>query len=190
MQFSRVLLIGIFLIVFTVAGYLADNRASFFVYTSDYQEVIARESVHKNKIDRDFSNQHLGKMFLQIEENGEAWYISPEDGKRYYLGRPDEAFAVMRELGLKIATNDLKKIPEPEVSFGSGFERDYANKFSGKILLQFEEDGEAWYINPADLRRYYLGCPADAYAVIQNFGVAITNEDLRKIPIGDAMLSD
>lgn len=28
---------------------------------------------------------------------------------------------------------------------------------SGKILLQVEDRGEAWYVNPANLKRYYLG---------------------------------
>ena len=37
---------------------------------------------------------------LQVEENGEAWYVYPDDLKKYYLGRPADAFGVMRELGL------------------------------------------------------------------------------------------
>ncbi len=39
-----------------------------------------------------FSQQHQGKIFIQVEEKGEAWYINPEDNKRYFLGRPTDAF--------------------------------------------------------------------------------------------------
>lgn len=38
-----------------------------------------------------------GYIVLQVEENGEAWYVDPSNSVRYYLGRPDDAFAIMRE---------------------------------------------------------------------------------------------
>jgi len=31
-----------------------------------------------------FADQHKGKIFLQVESHGEAWYINPVDGKRPY----------------------------------------------------------------------------------------------------------
>ena len=37
-----------------------------------------------------------GKIVLQVEQNGEAWYINPNNYKRYFLGRPNDAFALMR----------------------------------------------------------------------------------------------
>lgn len=52
-----------------------------------------------------------GRILLQVEENGEAWYVYPEDLKRYFLGRPDDAFKIMREKGIGITNNDLEKIP-------------------------------------------------------------------------------
>ena len=52
-----------------------------------------------------------GRIVLQVEDNGEAWYVSPVNGKRYYLGRPVDAFAVMRNLGLGITTSDLFTLP-------------------------------------------------------------------------------
>jgi len=53
-----------------------------------------------------------------------------------------------------------------------------AKQLSGKILLQVEENGEAWYINPADEKRYYLGRPSDAFRLMQNLGTGITNKNL------------
>ena len=37
----------------------------------------------------------VGRILLQVEENGEAWYVYPENRLRYYLGRPDDASALM-----------------------------------------------------------------------------------------------
>ncbi len=56
-----------------------------------------------------------GKILLQVEQHGEAWYVNPSNGKRYYLGRPHDALRIMRNLGLGITKENLKKI-----SFGSG----------------------------------------------------------------------
>lgn len=53
----------------------------------------------------------LGHIFIQVETNGEAWYVEPRTKKRYYLGRPLEALGIMREFGVGITNEDLNKIP-------------------------------------------------------------------------------
>jgi hypothetical protein len=57
--------------------------------------------------DSAFSEKQKGKIFLQVERNGEAWYINPKDAKRYFLGRPADAFLVMRSLSLGISNKDF-----------------------------------------------------------------------------------
>ena len=70
---------------------------------------------------------------------------------------------------------------------GSGkiVDDNFASKQKGKILLQVESHGEAWYINPNDGRRYFLGRPADAFSVMKNLGLGITNENIGKIESGE-----
>lgn len=53
-----------------------------------------------------------GQILLQVEENGEAWYVSPKDNKRYFLGRPIDAFQVMKNLGQGISNIDIVKIDQ------------------------------------------------------------------------------
>ena len=57
--------------------------------------------------DSAFSEKQKGKIFLQVERNGEAWYINPKDAKKYFLGRPADAFGVMRSLSLGISNKDF-----------------------------------------------------------------------------------
>ena len=57
-----------------------------------------------------------------------------------------------------------------------------AEKLSGRILLQTEKNGEAWYVNPIDLKKYYLSRPEDAFALMRKLGIGIKNSDLEKIP--------
>jgi len=51
-----------------------------------------------------------GKILLQVEENGEAWYVVPNQGKRVFLSRPDDAFSIMTNLGLGISNQNLFKL--------------------------------------------------------------------------------
>lgn len=120
-----------------------------------------------------------GYILLQVEKNGEAWYVYPKTLTRYYLGRPDDAFSIMRGLGLGITNANLAKIPIA----GSTATGDTAlrKQLSGYILLQVEKNGEAWYVYPKNQRRYYLGRPADAFSIMRRLGLGITNANLSMI---------
>ena len=120
----------------------------------------------------DLSNRLKGKILLQVEDNGEAWYINPDNESRYFMGRPADAFALMRELGLGISNNDFNSF--------SGFA---PTRLSGKILLQVEENGEAWYVDPTDLKMHFLGRPADAFSLMRELGLGISNNDITGINI-------
>lgn len=116
---------------------------------------------------------------MDVERNGEAWYVYPDNLKRYYLGRPDDAFRVMRELGLGIAEKDFQRLAQAEMPIAG--DTDLARRLSGKIVIQTEKNGEAWYVYPKDLKKYYLGRPADAFRIMRELGLGITRQDLSLI---------
>ncbi len=120
-----------------------------------------------------------GRIVLSVEENGEAWYINPVDSRRYFLGRPADAFKVMRELGLGINEAQFQEIAQAGMPVAGNTA--LAAKLSGRIILQVEQHGEAWYINPIDLKKYYLGRPEDAFKVMRELGLGITQKDLALI---------
>lgn len=195
-----------------------------------------------------------GRILLQVEKNGEAWYVdsNTRDGsfaseawyqnedKQFicYLGRPGDAFDLMRQAGIGITNQDLGKIPinideqdgwGHNIDFGkedndndslynifedaigtdknnidsdgdgygdkneivSGYNpmgpgqlyinESYANNLKGKILLQVENNGEAWYINPKDGERHFLGRPIDAFNLMKFFGLGISNNDFNNL---------
>lgn len=115
----------------------------------------------------------LGYILLQVEEHGEAWYIYPAGQKKYYLGRPQEAFMIMKKLSLG-AHHDF--IANTEI---------FPARLSGLILLDVDKNGEAYYIFPGNLKKYYLGRPVDAFALMRNLGLGISNADLANFPAGD-----
>lgn len=124
------------------------------------------------------STRLSGRILLQVEQNGEAWYLNPTNQRRYFLGRPADAFSVMRELGLGISEETFAVLPQDGQNGGN---LELAKKLAGRIILQVEQNGEAWYIDPVDFKAYYLGRPDDAFRIMREHGLGITDENLSTI---------
>ncbi len=120
-----------------------------------------------------------GKILLQVQSAGQAWYVNPTDGRRYFLGSPADALAVMRRLGLGINEANFNKLPA---------DKNLVNRLKGKIILRIQSSGQAYYINPADGQKYYLGRPTDAFNIMKQLALGITNADLAQIPTGQLAL--
>ncbi len=56
-----------------------------------------------------------------------------------------------------------------------------ANLNKGKILLQVNDKGQAWYVNPQGLTRYYLSSPMVAWEIIKDLSVGISNKDFNDL---------
>ena len=188
-----------------------------------YQQ--AKNQVHGSAM----ADRLKGKIVLKVEDDGKAYYINPTTQYSHYLGRPDDAFSVMREQGVGITNANLENIPialgnltgidsdgdglsdlfedaigsyknksdtdgdgyndkaelagdyNPNGSGKLNFNNSFSSNQKGKIFLQVENNGEAWYVNPEDGKRYFLGRPADAFQVMRNLGLGISNDDFEKL---------
>ena len=92
------------------------------------------------------------------------------------------AYQMMRQFGLGITNANLAKIPQ------EGETKTFPttlNHVKGKILLQVEDHGEAWYVHPKTGIRYYMKDGEAAYNLMRYYSLGITNADLEKIPVGD-----
>jgi len=116
-----------------------------------------------------------GRILLQVESKGEAWYVYPVSKKRHYLGRPADAFAIMRSLSLGVSNQDFES-----------FNGRAPARLAGVILLKVEDLGKAYYVNPLNLKLIYLGRPADAFNVMRALGLGITNANLEMIDKDDS----
>lgn len=134
---------------------------------------IEKEKKLLEKVDNNLSNKLKGKILLQVESTGEAWYVNPKNSKKYYMADGGEAYNIMRDLGVGITNKDLEKIKG---------DKTFAKKQSGKIFLQVETNGEAYYIDFNGVA-HYLKDGAAAYTIMRELGLGITNNDIRKIDI-------
>jgi D-alanyl-D-alanine endopeptidase (penicillin-binding protein 7) len=132
------------------------------------------------------TKQLSGRILLQVESYGRAWYVYPKDAARYYMKNGEAAYQIMRELGLGITDADLAKIPTKK---GQKTDSNLIDRLRGYILLQVEQSGEAWYVNPVDGLRYYLRNGDDAYNLMRSFGLGISNNDLRSVAMNTEQVS-
>ena len=199
------------------------------------QKVIGLEKNLVTRIDQSLVNRVKGKILLQTQANGEAWYVDPASENKFYMKDGGAAYDIMRALGLGISNANLGKIPvgvqqniyslkdsdndgipdNLEVAIGTdpnkadtdgdgyddktevlasfkptgtdkyAYDTKLIDRVKGRILLQVESHGEAWYINPNDGKRYYLGDGNTAYNVMRFLSLGIKNDDLRKIQVGE-----
>ena len=185
-------------------------------------------------LDPNLTRRLAGRILLQIERLGQAWYLDPISLARYYLADGPTAYEALRKFGLGIKTADLNKIPvghesrfemtdtdkdglpdkleeglgtksnqadsdadgvsdadevlkndtNPLSSGALTYSNSLINRLKGRIVLQIESRGEAWYIYPVDGKRYYLANGEAAYQIMRYLSLGITNIDIRKIKVG------
>jgi hypothetical protein len=126
-------------------------------------------------------NKLKGKIILKVGDNGRAYYISPIKKEMYYLGRPTDAFSVMRSQGIGITNANLDKILVNKGKASSKIDSKFTKAHLGKIFIQTELNGEAWYVNPSDSSRHFLGRPNDAFQIMRNLSLGISNVDFAKL---------
>lgn len=139
---------------------------------NDFENYIIEQRELLATIDHGLADRLSGRILLQVEDNGEAWYVFPENNKRYYLGTAGQAYELMKKLSLG-AKHDY--IQNTNI---------FPERLLGKILIDVEQNGEAYYINPIDRKAYYMKDGQAAYNIMREHGLGISNQDIRKISIG------
>lgn len=135
-----------------------------------------------------------GRILLQVESHGEAWYVRSKDLKRYYMKDGAAAYSIMRFFSLGIGDGDLAKIPqvsdttEMKAASSACASNTLANRLRGEILLQVQQHGEAWYVDPVKCRAIYMKDGAVAYEVMRFLGLGILTSDLEKIQDGGTVV--
>lgn len=133
-----------------------------------------------------------GYILLQVETKGQAWYLDKVTLNRFYLADGPSAYQALRKFGLGITNADLSKIPvSPKSELPSDYKKSdsnsdaLTNRLKGRILLQVEGRGEAWYVNPSDGMRYYLANGDAAYQIMRNLSLGISNDNIRGVNVGE-----
>jgi hypothetical protein len=66
--------------------------------------------------------------------------------------------------------SNVKSVMDQERELSVKINTALANRLAGRILLQVEEFGQAWYVEPVTKKRYFMGLPIDAFNLMRRFG--------------------
>jgi hypothetical protein len=100
-----------------------------------------------------------------------VWYVDPTTQNKFFLKDGDSAYQALRAFGTGISNKDFGRLKDPN----------FVKPLKGKILLQVESHGEAYYIDDQG-QSHYLKDGAAAYEVMKDEALGISNEDLSKVP--------
>lgn len=64
----------------------------------------------KLDLDNNFASKQLGRFLIQTDNNGELWYVNPDDGLRYYISSSDSLFKVVSKVGLGVSETDFQEL--------------------------------------------------------------------------------
>lgn len=128
----------------------------------------------------DFLTNARGYFLLDPRENEDIWYIHPLSARPYNINRSFAAFKTISQQGIGVSNATLKKIPTAKSSSQGNVK--LRKKLAGRILIQVKNKGKAWYVNPKDLKRYYLGRSDKMLSAIRRLSVPIyANDDPEEV---------
>lgn len=156
------------------------EKASTEVF-KEIEKTVVEKTVNKEVINKetagDLTERLKGRILLQVENHGEAWYIHPTDGRRYYMKDGETAYEMMRSFGLGISNTDLDKAFAGNSAI--------LQSIKGKIVLKVQDHGEAYYVHPETLKLHYLKDGSEAYRIMRVLSLGVTNKDLDRINKSD-----
>ncbi|MFH1867113.1 MAG: prenyltransferase/squalene oxidase repeat-containing protein [Patescibacteria group bacterium] len=124
---------------------------------------------------------------LKPTEGGEVWYYDPVSLKRYCLPDAKSAYRALEVFGLGITNENLARIPtavegDKELSDA---DKKLVDRLKGRILLQVESLGEAWYVDPRDGTRHYLPNGETALNTLTMLSQVVPGRQIFPISVGE-----
>jgi hypothetical protein len=126
------------------------------------------------------------QLIEKFECGSDSQDTSTTEKNSYYqnikLSRPNEASS--SKISANVSGDKISSVELEEKKLVTKVDNNLAKRMSGRILLQIEKNGEAWYVDPKSLNKFFLADGTSAYGALRRFGLGITNKELAKIPIG------
>lgn len=119
----------------------------------------------------------IGQQFLETsaDRTGMVWSSYHEYMSEYPSVKPGAASSLTPEdLGLERTESDSTIL----------------SKTRGHILLQVQQHGEAWYVDPITAKRYYMKDGPTAYQMMRSFGLGVTEQDYESMNAGSYTLKN
>ncbi len=122
--------------------------------------------------------------FLRAAGSQLVYYVEPVSDQIHCLDSDQAAQRLLSVVSLGIKQADIDKIPEP----GENLRTDKFSVFltpvlAGRILLNVEDRGSAWYVAKDTGQRSYLGVFGQARETMMNLAVTVEEELLKNLNV-------
>ncbi|MEI7498004.1 MAG: CAP domain-containing protein [Candidatus Falkowbacteria bacterium] len=114
-----------------------------------------------------------GRILIQVEGKGQAWYINPTDQKRYFLSNLPDTLQVISQVGWKKSSEQLNKILDSKNK----------RQLAGRFVIISNKPNTYYFYNQS-LIEYSFHSGGEAVKLYRKIGLPISNKNLAKIPIG------
>ncbi|MCK5357927.1 MAG: hypothetical protein KAJ48_05985 [Elusimicrobiales bacterium] len=141
----------------------------------EFEQVIERETKLSVKPDEELFLRLKGKILLQVESVGEAWWLNPDDKKRYFLGRPSDTWRTIQDKGIKITSDEMIKYLY--------FDKSFPLITAGRFVINEDDLTDVYYVLPKSLKGIKLNSAQEAWEVMKEHGLGISNENIRKLSV-------
>ena len=125
--------------------------------------------------------RYSGKVVVQAEDKTKTWYIDPIKKEKYSLNNAKDALVIMQNLGIGISNKDINRIKLPTSKYSNWKDYIFAKNISGRIFVQVQDKGQAWYIDSINYRKYYLGTADNALKVLKSLSIKAKVSDINQI---------
>lgn len=118
------------------------------------------------------ANNLSGRILLQVQDKGQAWYINPANNQRYFLKASDESVSELVKIGLGVSNKDFLAIQKKAPA-----------RLLGRILIKVEDKGKAYYLNPIDKKLSEFKKANDVSELVRKYGLGATNASINKFVV-------
>lgn len=104
------------------------------------------------------------------------WYIEPNTQEKYLLKNGDTLSRIIKNISRGIDNDNLNKLPTNDEQ--ENIDWQLTHRLRGNFLLQVEEGGQVWYLNPLDQKLYAIANGKEGLETLQNLAIELDKEKL------------
>ncbi|MFH1078147.1 MAG: SH3 domain-containing protein [Patescibacteria group bacterium] len=133
---------------------------------------------------------------VQVVGFTDGWYRIETNGGRGWVGQQFVSTSASRTGKVWDSyTSYMSEVPSVKPGAttpppSTGTDAALVSRLKGYILLQTQQHGEAWYLDPVASKRYYMKDGPTAYQMMRSFGLGMTETDYAKLAADDWSLKN
>lgn len=111
------------------------------------------------------------------------WYIDPQAQEKYLLKDGVTLSRLIKNISIGISNENLNKLPSIDTE--NNVDWNITNRLKGQFLLQVENNGQVWYLNPLDQKTYKIANGKDGLDTLKNLALELDTEQLSLFETND-----